>query len=112
MLAVQPTTELAKRFSDQRIDPLIEETPTIRERVAPEHSRTEHPGHHDRRNDERAHDFVNGAAANAGAATLDVDGLGAVAIRKGDGSNDLDPGDLPASALITTVHDGSVLRLA
>jgi hypothetical protein len=38
--------------------------------------------------------------------------LGAVAIRKGDGSNDLDPGDLPASALITTVHDGSVLRLA
>ena len=27
MLAVQPTTELAKRFSDQRIDPLVEETP-------------------------------------------------------------------------------------
>jgi hypothetical protein len=41
-----------------------------------------------------------------------VDGLGAVAIRKGDRSTDLDPGDLPASALITTVHDGSVLRLA
>jgi hypothetical protein len=130
MLAVQPTTELAKRLSDQRIDPLIEETPTIRERVPPEHSRTEHPGHHDLRNDERAHDlaqrpgalgasfagltvrFENGAAANTGAATLGVDGLGAVAIRKGDGSTDLDPGDLPASALITTVHDGSVLRLA
>jgi hypothetical protein len=41
-----------------------------------------------------------------------VDGLDAVAIRKGDGSTDLDPGDLPASVLITTVHDGSVLRLA
>jgi phage terminase large subunit GpA-like protein len=39
MLAVQPTTELAKRFSDQRIDPLIEETPAIRERVAPARSR-------------------------------------------------------------------------
>jgi hypothetical protein len=62
MLAVQPTTELAKRLSDQRIDPLIEETPEIRERVAPEHSRTEHPGHHDRRNDERAHDFAHARA--------------------------------------------------
>jgi phage terminase large subunit GpA-like protein len=39
MLAVQPTTELAKRFSDQRIDPLIEETPALRERVAPARSR-------------------------------------------------------------------------
>ena len=27
MLAVQPSVELAKRFSQQRIDPLIEETP-------------------------------------------------------------------------------------
>jgi hypothetical protein len=62
MLAVQPTTELAKRLSDQRIDPLIEETPAIRERVAPEHSRTEHPGHHDRRNDERAHRFADARA--------------------------------------------------
>ena len=35
MLAVQPTTELAERFSDQRIDPLIEETPAPRDRVAP-----------------------------------------------------------------------------
>jgi hypothetical protein len=56
--------------------------------------------------------FVNGAAANTGAATLNVDGLGAVAIRKGDGSVDLDPGDLPASALVTVVHDGTVFRLA
>jgi phage terminase large subunit GpA-like protein len=39
MLAVQPTVELAKRFSDQRIDPLIEETPALRERVAPARSR-------------------------------------------------------------------------
>jgi phage terminase large subunit GpA-like protein len=31
MLAVRPTTELAKRLSDNRIDPLIEETPAIRE---------------------------------------------------------------------------------
>jgi hypothetical protein len=41
-----------------------------------------------------------------------VDGLGAVAIRKGDRSTDLNPGDLLASALITTVHDGTVFRLA
>jgi phage terminase large subunit GpA-like protein len=39
MLAVQPTTETAKRFSDQRIDPLLEETPALRERVAPARSR-------------------------------------------------------------------------
>ncbi|WP_439579339.1 phage terminase large subunit family protein [Elioraea sp.] len=38
-LAVQPTTELAKRFSRQRIDPLIEETAALRERVAPARSR-------------------------------------------------------------------------
>jgi hypothetical protein len=56
--------------------------------------------------------FINGAAANTGAATLDVDGLDAVAIRKGDGSADLDPGDLSASALVTVVHDGTVFRLA
>jgi hypothetical protein len=56
--------------------------------------------------------FVNGAAANTGAATLNVDGLGAVAIRKGDGSVDLSAGDLSASALVTVVHDGTVFRLA
>ncbi|GIX10363.1 phage terminase large subunit family protein [Elioraea sp.] len=38
-LAVQPTTELAKRFSRQRIDPLIDETAALRERVAPARSR-------------------------------------------------------------------------
>jgi hypothetical protein len=105
MLAVQPTTELAKRFSDQRIDPLIEGTPAIRERVAPARSRTEHLGHHDRRNDERAHDLAHasdeslvGRAHSSlpqrprrehRAATLDVHPLGAVPIRNGDGSVDL-----------------------
>jgi phage terminase large subunit GpA-like protein len=39
MLAVQPTTELAKRFSDQRIDSLLDETAILRERVAPARSR-------------------------------------------------------------------------
>ncbi len=35
VLAVQPTVELAKRFSRRRIDPLLEETLALRERVAP-----------------------------------------------------------------------------
>jgi phage terminase large subunit GpA-like protein len=39
MLAVQPTVELAKRFSRQRIDPLIEESPSLRARVRPARSR-------------------------------------------------------------------------
>ena len=39
MLAVQPTVELAKRFSQQRVDPLIEESPVLREKVAPARSR-------------------------------------------------------------------------
>jgi len=39
MLAVQPTVELAKRNSRQRIDPLIEESPVLRERVKPARSR-------------------------------------------------------------------------
>ncbi|WBQ09901.1 phage terminase large subunit family protein [Hyphomonadaceae bacterium ML37] len=39
MLAVQPTVELAKRNSRQRIDPLIEESPQLRERVKPARSR-------------------------------------------------------------------------
>jgi phage terminase large subunit GpA-like protein len=38
-LAVQPTVELAKRNSRQRIDPLIEESPELRERVKPARSR-------------------------------------------------------------------------
>ncbi|HYD30137.1 MAG TPA: phage terminase large subunit family protein [Azospirillaceae bacterium] len=39
MLAVQPTVELAKRFSRQRIDPLIAESPVLRERVKPSRAR-------------------------------------------------------------------------
>src|SRR6056297_652022 len=38
MLAVQPTVELAKRNSRQRIDPLIEESPELRERIKPANS--------------------------------------------------------------------------
>lgn len=34
-MAVQPTVELAKRFSKQRIDSLIEESPRLREKVKP-----------------------------------------------------------------------------
>jgi phage terminase large subunit GpA-like protein len=39
MLAVQPTVELAKRFSRPRIDPLIAESPALRGRVKPQRSR-------------------------------------------------------------------------
>ncbi len=39
MLAVQPTVELARRFSQQRIDPLIKESVVLRERVAPARAR-------------------------------------------------------------------------
>ncbi|MGE0650269.1 MAG: phage terminase large subunit family protein [Alphaproteobacteria bacterium] len=39
MLAVLPTVEMAKRNSKQRIDPLIEESPALRERVRPARSR-------------------------------------------------------------------------
>ena len=38
-LAVQPTVELAKRLSQQRIDPLIEESPDLRALVMPSRSR-------------------------------------------------------------------------
>ncbi len=39
MLAVQPTVELAKRFSRQRLEPLIAESVVLRERVKPARSR-------------------------------------------------------------------------
>src|SRR5690606_26460883 len=39
MLAVQPTVELAKRNSRQRVDPLIDESPELRSRVKPARSR-------------------------------------------------------------------------
>jgi phage terminase large subunit GpA-like protein len=39
LLAVQPTVELAKRFSRQRIEPLIAESPALRDRVKPSRAR-------------------------------------------------------------------------
>jgi phage terminase large subunit GpA-like protein len=39
MMAVWPTVEMAKRNSKQRIDPLLEETPELRERISPARSR-------------------------------------------------------------------------
>jgi phage terminase large subunit GpA-like protein len=39
MMAVWPTVEMAKRNSKQRIDPLIEESPILRELIAPARSR-------------------------------------------------------------------------
>jgi phage terminase large subunit GpA-like protein len=39
MMAVWPTVEMAKRNSKQRIDPLIEDTPELRERISPARSR-------------------------------------------------------------------------
>jgi phage terminase large subunit GpA-like protein len=39
VLVVQPTVDLAKRFSKQRVDTMIEESPRLRERVAPTRSR-------------------------------------------------------------------------
>ncbi len=39
MLAVQPTLDMAKRLSKQRLESLISETPVLRERVAPSRSR-------------------------------------------------------------------------
>ncbi len=38
-LAVQPTVDLAKRLSQQRIEPLIEESPELRSRILPARSR-------------------------------------------------------------------------
>jgi phage terminase large subunit GpA-like protein len=39
MMAVWPTVEMAKRNSKQRIDPLIEESPVLAERIAPARAR-------------------------------------------------------------------------
>jgi phage terminase large subunit GpA-like protein len=39
MMAVSPTVELAKRNSKQRIEPLLQETPELRERVKPARER-------------------------------------------------------------------------
>lgn len=39
LMAVQPTVDMAKRFSKQRVAPMIEETPRLRNRVADSRSR-------------------------------------------------------------------------
>jgi phage terminase large subunit GpA-like protein len=39
MLSVLPTVEMAKRTSKQRLDPLIDESPVLRERIKPARSR-------------------------------------------------------------------------
>ncbi len=48
---------------------------------------------------------------NTGAVTLNVSSLGALAIRKGDGSSALVEGDLPPSTFIEVIHDGTLFRL-
>jgi len=60
MLAVQPTVELAKRNSRQRIDPLIEESPALRERVKPARAR-------DSGNTQLSKDFPGGVLVLTGA---------------------------------------------
>jgi hypothetical protein len=55
--------------------------------------------------------FQTGAAANTSAVTLNVNSLGATAVNKGDGTMALGAGDLPASAMVTVVHDGTRFRL-
>jgi hypothetical protein len=55
--------------------------------------------------------FQTGAAANTSAVTLNVNSLGAVAVNKGDGTTALAAGDMPASAMVTVVHDGTRFRL-
>ena len=60
MLAVQPTVELAKRNSRQRIDPLIGESPVLRERVRPARAR-------DSGNTQLSKDFSGGTLVMTGA---------------------------------------------
>jgi hypothetical protein len=51
------------------------------------------------------------ATSNTGAATLNIDGLGAVAIKKANGSTDPDNNDITAGRQITLKYDGTVFRL-
>jgi len=51
------------------------------------------------------------SAANTSSVTLNVNGVGAVALNKGDGTVALGAGDIPASAMVTVVHDGTRFRL-
>ena len=51
------------------------------------------------------------SAANTGAVTLNVNGLGATAVNKGDGTVALTAGDIPSGAVVTAQHDGTRFRL-
>lgn len=55
--------------------------------------------------------FISGASANTGAVTLNVNGIGGVAINKGNGAAALTAGELPALAMVTVRHDGTQFRL-
>ncbi len=57
---VQPTVELAKRNSRQRIDPLIEESPALKDRVRPARAR-------DSGNTQLSKDFPGGVLVMTGA---------------------------------------------
>jgi hypothetical protein len=56
-------------------------------------------------------EFLNGAAANTGAATIAVSGLAAQSVLRPDGSA-LSAGDMPSGALLMIRHDGTAFRLA
>lgn len=60
MLAVQPTVDIAKRFSKQRLQPLIDESPRLREKVRPSRER-------DSGNTLTSKEFVGGLLLLAGA---------------------------------------------
>lgn len=52
-------------------------------------------------------------ATNTGAATVNVDGLGAVSVKKGpDGATALAAGDITSGGLYTIVHDGTNFQIA
>jgi len=55
--------------------------------------------------------FLTNAAANSSAVTLNINGLGAVALNKGNGTVALIAGDLPASSWVEVGYDGVRFRL-
>lgn len=55
--------------------------------------------------------FYAGAASNTGAATLNINGLGAVAIKRRDGSTALSAADITANTLCAVTYDGTAFRL-
>jgi hypothetical protein len=50
--------------------------------------------------------------ANTGPATLSIDGLTAIAIRKAGGTTDLALGDLVAGSIVSVLYDGTVFELS